>query len=80
MRNFGAAALSLAHVARGRLDAFVELQLSIWDAIGGVLIVEEAGGYAAPFAPPSATAKAACVACAPGLRADMEALVALPLP
>ena len=80
MRNFGAAALSLAHVARGRLDAFVELQLSIWDAIGGVLIVEEAGGYAAPFAPPSATAKAACVACAPGLRAEMEALVAAPLP
>ena len=67
MRNFGAAALQLAHVARGRLDAFIELQLSIWDAIGGLLLVEEAGGYAAPFAPATATAKAACLACAPGI-------------
>jgi myo-inositol-1(or 4)-monophosphatase len=74
MRNFGSAALQLAHVASGRLDAFVELQLSIWDAIGGLLIVEEAGGYAAPFAPPAATAKAACLACAPGIA---DALVAL---
>jgi Archaeal fructose-1,6-bisphosphatase and related enzymes of inositol monophosphatase family len=74
MRNFGSAALQLAHVARGRLDAFCELQLSIWDAIGGLLLVEEAGGYTAPFAPASATAKAACLACAPGVA---EALVAL---
>src|SRR5262245_21423376 len=51
MRNFGSAALQLAHVADGRLDGFIELQLSIWDAIGGLALVEEAGGYAAPFAP-----------------------------
>ncbi|MEO9135275.1 MAG: inositol monophosphatase [Casimicrobiaceae bacterium] len=74
MRNFGAAALQLGHVARGRLDAFVELQLSIWDAIGGLLIVHEAGGYTAPFAPAAPTAKAACLACAPGIA---DALVAL---
>jgi myo-inositol-1(or 4)-monophosphatase len=67
MRNFGAGALQLAHVARGRLDAFVELQLSVWDAIGGLLIVREAGGYTAPFAPATPMAKAACLACAPGL-------------
>jgi myo-inositol-1(or 4)-monophosphatase len=75
MRNFGSAALQLAHVARGRLDAFIELQLSIWDAIGGVLLVEEAGGYAAPFAPASATAKAACVACAAGIAGEVGDLL-----
>jgi myo-inositol-1(or 4)-monophosphatase len=74
MRNFGSAALQLAHVARGRLDAFVELHLSIWDAIGALLLVAESGGYTAPFAPATATAKAACLACAPGIA---EALVEL---
>jgi myo-inositol-1(or 4)-monophosphatase len=75
MRNFGSAALQLAHVAGGRLDGFVELQLSIWDAVGGLLLVEEAGGHAAPFAPATPTAKAACVACAPGIAHAMEDLL-----
>lgn len=75
MRNFGSGALQLAHVAQGRLDAFIELSLSIWDAIGGLLLVEEAGGYVAPFAPPTATAKAACLACAPGIAQRLEELV-----
>ena len=76
MRNFGSAALQLAHVARGRLDAFIELQLSVWDAIGGLLLVEEAGGYAAPFAPASATAKAGCMACTRGIAAELADLLA----
>jgi len=75
MRNFGSGALQLAHVAQGRLDGFIELSLSIWDAIGGVLLIEEAGGYAAPFAPASATAKATCVACAPGIAEEVEELL-----
>jgi myo-inositol-1(or 4)-monophosphatase len=75
MRNFGSAALQLAHVASGRLDAFIELQLSIWDAIGGVLLVDEAGGYSAPFAPPAATAKAACFASAPGIAQALQEMV-----
>ena len=75
MRNFGSAALQLAHVARGRLDAFIELQLSIWDAVGGVLLVEEAGGYAAAFMPPAPTAKAECLACAAGIAVELERLV-----
>jgi myo-inositol-1(or 4)-monophosphatase len=75
MRNFGSAALQLAHVASGRLDGFIELQLSPWDAVAGLLLVEEAGGYCAPFAPPSATAKAMCVASAPGLGAQLTAMV-----
>jgi len=76
MRNFGSAALQLAHVACGRLDGFVELQLSAWDAVAGLLLVAEAGGYHAPFAPPTPTAKALCVAAAPGIGPQLAALVA----
>jgi myo-inositol-1(or 4)-monophosphatase len=36
-RNFGSAALQLAHVADGRLDAYVEFELSSWDAMAGLL-------------------------------------------
>jgi hypothetical protein len=51
-RNFGAGALQLAHVADGRLDAYIELQISAWDAMAGLLLVEEAGGYVGPFPGP----------------------------
>ena len=74
MRNFGSAALQLAHVAAGRLDGFIELELSIWDAIGGLLLVEEAGGYTAPFFPSRATEKVPCLGCAPRIA---DALVEL---
>jgi myo-inositol-1(or 4)-monophosphatase len=67
MRNFGSGALQLAHVACGRLDGFIELQLSIWDAIGALVIVDEAGGESAPFMPAPITAKAPCLASAPGI-------------
>ena len=77
MRNFGSAALQLAHVAAGHLDGFVELQLSIWDAIGALLLVEEAGGHVAPFAPAAPTAKAPCLACAPGIAADLSAIAGI---
>lgn len=44
VRRPGAAALDLAYVACGRLDAFWELKLSIWDVAAGILLVQEAGG------------------------------------
>lgn len=78
MRNFGSAALQLAHVASGRYDGFVEMELSSWDAVAGLLLVEEAGGWHAPFAPPTPTAKAMCIACAPGIASDLERLVLAP--
>jgi len=46
LRRFGAAALDLAWVAAGRLDAFWERNLSPWDMAAGVLLVREAGGFA----------------------------------
>jgi myo-inositol-1(or 4)-monophosphatase len=44
IRRGGAAALDLAYVAAGRLDAFWEIGLAQWDIAAGVLLVREAGG------------------------------------
>ncbi len=44
LRRAGAAALDLAYVACGRLDAFWELGLMPWDVAAGALLIQEAGG------------------------------------
>jgi myo-inositol-1(or 4)-monophosphatase len=44
IRRLGSAAVDLAYVACGRLDAFWEVTLSPWDMAAGVLLVQEAGG------------------------------------
>lgn len=44
IRTAGSAALNLAYVAAGRLSAFWEYALSVWDIAAGVLMIEEAGG------------------------------------
>lgn len=44
IRVYGCAALELAYVAAGRVDAYVSLYLNPWDFAAGKVIVEEAGG------------------------------------
>ncbi|MCD7736936.1 MAG: inositol monophosphatase [Lachnospiraceae bacterium] len=44
IRRTGSAALDLAYVACGRLDAYFEQFLKPWDFSAGMLILEEAGG------------------------------------
>jgi myo-inositol-1(or 4)-monophosphatase len=44
VRRAGSAALDLAYVACGRLDAFWEFGLNPWDMAAGILMVREAGG------------------------------------
>ncbi len=44
VRRAGSAALDLAYVACGRLDAFWEFGLKPWDMAAGILLIEEAGG------------------------------------
>lgn len=50
VRRAGSAALDLAYVAAGRLDAFWEFNLNPWDTAAGILLVEEAGGRVTDFA------------------------------
>ena len=49
VRRPGAAALDLAYLACGRLDAFWEVGLKPWDTAAGYLLVEEAGGILSNF-------------------------------
>jgi len=50
VRRAGSAALDLAYVASGRLEAFWEFNLNPWDTAAGILLVEEAGGAITDFA------------------------------
>lgn len=45
-RNTGSAALALAYVASGRIDVMVHRYAHAWDYAAGVVLVQEAGGYA----------------------------------
>ena len=44
VKDHGAGALMLAHVACGRFDAYLEPHMHPWDATAGLLLVQEAGG------------------------------------
>ena len=44
LRAMGSAALDLAYVASGRLDAYIEQGVNLWDVAAGHVLVEEAGG------------------------------------
>ncbi|MGI9322123.1 MAG: inositol monophosphatase family protein [Pseudomonadales bacterium] len=50
MRQQGSAALELAYLAAGRIDALWMRHLSKWDIAAGALLVTEAGGLVGDFA------------------------------
>ena len=43
-RMMGSAALALAYIACGRLDAYIEESISLWDIAAGQLMLERGGG------------------------------------
>ncbi len=49
VRRLGSAAVDIAYVACGRLEAFYEYNLKPWDLAGGVIILQEAGGKVTDF-------------------------------
>ena len=49
VKDMGAGALMLAHVAAGRYDAFIEPHMNPWDALAGLLLIEESGGRTLPY-------------------------------
>jgi myo-inositol-1(or 4)-monophosphatase len=80
VKDMGAGALMLAHVAAGRYDGFVEPHMHPWDALAGLLLVAEAGGRTLPY--PGAAglpAGGAVLAAAPGLYDAIRALT-MPAP
>jgi myo-inositol-1(or 4)-monophosphatase len=72
LRRAGAAALDLAYVAAGRVDAFYERGLKRWDEAAGRLLVREAGGVVEDLAgePPGVVAAAT-----PALAAGLQQVV-----
>ena len=42
-RSYGSAAMELAYVATGRMDAYISMRLSPWDIAGGMVIAQEVG-------------------------------------
>ena len=48
-RRFGAGALMLAHVAAGQIHGYFEVHMNSWDALAGMLLIEEAGGTCNAF-------------------------------
>ena len=49
IRRAGSAAIDLAYVACGRMDAFWEMALQPWDLGAGALLIQEAGGRVTDF-------------------------------
>jgi myo-inositol-1(or 4)-monophosphatase len=68
VRRAGSGTLGLAYVADGRIDAYCELHINSWDALAGLLIIEEAGGWTNSFLAKDGLRKGNPVlACTPGL-------------
>ena len=44
IRSMGSIAIDLAYVAAGKLDAFWERNVNLWDVSSGLLLIKEAGG------------------------------------
>ncbi|MBK7081211.1 MAG: inositol monophosphatase [Betaproteobacteria bacterium] len=77
VKDMGAGALMLAHVAAGRYDAFLEPHMHPWDALAGLTLIEEAGGRVLPYPGPGGLAAGGrVIAAAPGLYAALAALPA----
>jgi myo-inositol-1(or 4)-monophosphatase len=77
VRRIGSAALDLCMVAAGRLDAFYEHGLQVWDSAAGALIAAEAGARVLVPAPNGPVGGAGLVvAAAPGVADELLAALA----
>ncbi len=76
VKDPGAGALMLAHVAAGRFDAFYEPHMHPWDALAGLLLIEEAGGRVAAYpGPDGLVAGGSVLGATPGIYGQIAALV-----
>jgi myo-inositol-1(or 4)-monophosphatase len=70
----GSGALALAYVAAGRRDGYAELHINAWDALAGLLLVEEAGGWVNDFLAGDGLRRGnPLLACSPGLKDALQA-------
>jgi myo-inositol-1(or 4)-monophosphatase len=80
LRMGGSGALGLMDVAAGRIDAYVELHINLWDVAAGLVVLAEAGACINPFLEGEGPrAGNPILACAPGLADALSALTGLRL-
>ena len=71
----GSGALMLAYVACGRLIAYYEAHMNAWDALAGIALVREAGGWTNDFLHADGLVRGSeIIACAPQLTGAVRAL------
>jgi myo-inositol-1(or 4)-monophosphatase len=66
-RMMGSAALDMAYVACGRMDAYIEGMISLWDIAAGMPMVTRAGGRVSLTPHPQEKNKFSIVACGGGI-------------
>ncbi len=72
LREGGSGALGLADVAAGRIDAYAEMHINLWDVAGVLPILAEAGAVTSDFtAGNGMVAGNPILACAPGVAEAM---------
>ncbi|MEM7023691.1 MAG: inositol monophosphatase [Pseudomonadota bacterium] len=73
LRRLGSSALMLCHTADGRFDGAAVILANAWDVIGGLLLVQEAGGVANDFLSDAGmTVPGPAFACTPALQPILE--------
>ncbi len=78
-RRLGSGALSLAHVASGRIEAYLEPHMNPWDAVGGLYIAACAGALTNDYLGAGGLQAGATVfAAAPGIARQLLAVVPEP--
>jgi myo-inositol-1(or 4)-monophosphatase len=72
-RSYGSAAIELAYVASGKLDAYMTMRLSPWDFAAGLVLLNEVGGIVTQTdgEPIRILEKNSVLAAKPGLHAEI---------
>lgn len=77
-RRAGSGALGLAYVADGRTEGYCELHINAWDVAAGILLIEEAGGWANDFFAGDGLERGGeIIAGAPGIRNSLIAVTGM---
>ena len=81
LRAAGSGALGLADVAAGRIDAYLELHINLWDVAAALAILSEAGAVVSPFMEGDGPTQGnAIFAAAPGVVDALAAIVGDSIP
>ena len=81
LRAGGSGALGLADVAAGRIDAYLELHINLWDVAAAIAILDAAGAVVSPFMEGDGlVAGNAFFAAAPGIAEALARATGFPVP